>query len=129
MTWCTNCSTIRSPISPLSRLRNSASKTTLPSAISWGSTFASSSSKPSRKPSGLTWTARSHATSDWAIASERERTAVVPKCPTTSANHGRSFSMTVKIAGGVDAEDWASIASIEMSRSAKPRNFGVAPFI
>ena len=129
MAWCTNCSTNRSPISATSRLTNSASKTTLPSAISLGSTFASSSSKPSKEPSGLTCTARSHATSALAIASAREKTALKPKAPTTCSKDGRSSSMTVKTAGRFNAEDLASITPIEMSRSAKSRNLGVARFI
>ena len=129
MAWCTNCSTNHSPMSTTSRPTNSASKTTLPSAISLGSTFVSSSSKPPKEPSGLTCTARIHATSVLAIASARERTAVKPKSPTTCAKHGRSFSRTVKTANGFDAEDLLSITPIETSRSAKSRNSGAARFI
>ena len=77
----------------------------------------------------LTLTARNHATSTWAIARARESTALKPKAPTTCTKDGRSVSITVNKAGGFGADDVASAAPRDMSRSAKSRSRGLARFM
>src|SRR5204863_10044300 len=98
-TSCTNRSVKSSPIKATSSPSNWASRTTQPSAISFGSTCASSSSNPSKDPSAFTCMARNQATSALASASERARSARKPAFPMNVDRCTRSFSHTRKAAG------------------------------